>query len=275
LTLAIENNQFSCKDTFTAVIRFLEQPVVNLPNRIVDCAKNTTTISVPPQYSYQVSPSHLANVNADKMVIETSETINLVVNVTSSDGCVLQKTITISSIDGRDTTIDQSRYLCDGKNNIDLQVDSIKGSRILWEVPGYDVLEILSGNQNASPKLIKDYLGPLTAIVYNEIDCSERIYQFEIQDFDIVIPNVFSPNGDKNNDVFRPVMRNDPENEALIIQQLKIFNRWGKEVYNDNKPWDGKMNGQPVKAEVYYYTMTYSVGNHCPKTVTGDVTLLR
>lgn len=275
LTLAIENNQFSCKDTFTAVIRFLEQPVVNLPNRIVDCAKNTTTISVPPQYSYQVSPSHLANVNGDKMVIETSETINLVVKVTSSDGCGLQKTITISSIDGRDTTIDQSRYLCDGKNNIDLQVDSTKGSRILWEVPGYDVLEILSGNQNASPKLLKDYLGPLTAIVYNEIDCSERIYQFEIQDFDIEIPNVFSPNGDKNNDVFRPVMRNDPENEALIIQQLKIFNRWGKEVYNGNKPWDGKMNGQPVKAEVYYYTMTYSIGNHCLKTVTGDVTLLR
>jgi gliding motility-associated-like protein len=70
------------------------------------------------------------------------------------------------------------------------------------------------------------------------------------------LPNVFSPNGDGQNDFFIPF----PYRFVEKID-LKIYNRWGTVVFETNDPninWDGRnmVNGEMLSDGVYYYTCT-------------------
>jgi gliding motility-associated-like protein len=89
----------------------------------------------------------------------------------------------------------------------------------------------------------------------------------------IEIPNIFTPDGDGNNDVFRPLVGE----EGVALERMQVFNRWGQLVFESTAPdaeWDGLFNGEPVQQDVYVYTMEFA----CPadrKTVVGELTLIR
>ncbi len=92
----------------------------------------------------------------------------------------------------------------------------------------------------------------------------------------VLIPNVFTPNGDNRNDVFKVIA-----DKALQEFELSIFNRWGKKVFVSTSPalvWDGKINGEPAPSEVYIYSLKCMVDD-CGKAKKverkGDVTLIR
>ncbi|MBL7717236.1 MAG: choice-of-anchor L domain-containing protein [Flavipsychrobacter sp.] len=92
---------------------------------------------------------------------------------------------------------------------------------------------------------------------------------------DEFVPSVFSPNGDGKNDVFRVL---NLKNQRLI--EFRVFNRWGKEVYNSPDPtrgWDGTYNGEPQDPGVYNYVIRINLpgpgGDQ--RTYTGNVTLIR
>lgn len=55
------------------------------------------------------------------------------------------------------------------------------------------------------------------------------------------VPNVFTPNGDENN----PVFKVQTESE---ISMFRIFNRYGKEIYSNPK---GEWDGDSAPAGVY------------------------
>lgn len=67
------------------------------------------------------------------------------------------------------------------------------------------------------------------------------------------LPNTFTPNGDGQNDVFKPY-------PFCFIESVdfKVFNRWGQLVFQATDPnlnWDGNnLNGQELNAGTYYYT---------------------
>lgn len=68
------------------------------------------------------------------------------------------------------------------------------------------------------------------------------------------LPNVFTPNGDGQNDVFRPF----PYKYIQDID-MKIFNRWGTLVFQTTDKdinWTGQEQeeGKPLSEGVYYYT---------------------
>jgi len=68
-----------------------------------------------------------------------------------------------------------------------------------------------------------------------------------------VLPNVFSPNGDGINDLYRP-----QRTSYVDKVEMTIFNRWGLQVFYTEDPdvnWDGKINNtnQLVSPGVYYY----------------------
>lgn len=72
-----------------------------------------------------------------------------------------------------------------------------------------------------------------------------------------ILPNTFTPNGDGKNDVFHPFL---PYRFVPKIQ-MRIFNRWGEEVFRTEDPfigWDGNdSNGKPVSEGVYLYAGYY------------------
>jgi len=84
----------------------------------------------------------------------------------------------------------------------------------------------------------------------------------------ILIPNVFSPNADKSNDIFEII----GVKECLPFE-LTIFNRWGEMVFKstDRKiSWDGFYKGKPQPAGVYVYML-----NAIGKKYKGSITLIR
>lgn len=99
---------------------------------------------------------------------------------------------------------------------------------------------------------------------------SKRIYIHEY----IEIPNVFSPNGDGVNDVFRiPFVSHD------AIFNLVIYNRWGEVLFESEASkiyWDGRVmnSGSLVPEGTYYYTLK-AVSQVSDYSTTGHVTLLR
>jgi gliding motility-associated-like protein len=99
----------------------------------------------------------------------------------------------------------------------------------------------------------------------------------------VMVPNVFSPNGDGVNDEFIIFYSNLPgvdPLETLDEYHVEIYNRWGKKVFESTagQPhWDGKIDGKIADESVYFYIVTYK--RKCwdsePSTKNGHVTILR
>lgn len=95
----------------------------------------------------------------------------------------------------------------------------------------------------------------------------------------IFYPNIFSPNGDGNNDRFIIFKNGIPAN----INKLAIYDRLGNMVYsndsfvfNDNDSgWDGTFLGRPVENGVYVMVMEYSDFAGVRHLVRKDITVAR
>jgi len=92
-----------------------------------------------------------------------------------------------------------------------------------------------------------------------------------VQDFlNFELPNVITPNGDGINDFF-DITNN---NRFYSCTEVRIFDRWGVEVYRSNPPshiWDGTtFSGNQVSEGVYFYAV--QLGN---VLFHGNVTVIR
>ncbi len=97
---------------------------------------------------------------------------------------------------------------------------------------------------------------------------------FEECDFELDLPNVFTPNGNGENDLFTPI-----RSKGIRAMRTVVQNRWGMEVFSTNDPlirWNGKgPNGDPVPDGTYFYLVSFSPEKSEPATRTGSLTLLR
>ena len=87
---------------------------------------------------------------------------------------------------------------------------------------------------------------------------------------DVYIPNIFSPNGDGNNDVFTI-------HSACLFTtfQVDLYSRWGQHIFHSSDS-TFQWNGGDWPPGVYVYKITYlSVNTINPKVLTGSVVLLR
>ena len=70
----------------------------------------------------------------------------------------------------------------------------------------------------------------------------------------VFLPNAFTPNNDRLNDVLAPILTGVRE-----ITVFKVFNRWGVEVYSYtpfSEGWDGTYKGVPQRSDTYTWRFT-------------------
>lgn len=116
-----------------------------------------------------------------------------------------------------------------------------------------------------------------TASVIVYLSTTRRVYA----------PNVFSPNGDGQNDIYTIFAGA----EALSINKLQIFSRWGELVYETpinslsggpgdvpgqlNHSWDGTFNGQVAPNGVYVFMTEITFIDGKTEIFSGEITLTR
>ncbi len=91
------------------------------------------------------------------------------------------------------------------------------------------------------------------------------------KDWDVFIPNAFTPNGDLNNEVFTPM------GYGIAKIQLQIFDRWGAQIFKsdeNNIGWDGTNKGRICEQGVYIYKAEITAMSGEKRYKTGHVTLL-
>jgi gliding motility-associated-like protein len=90
------------------------------------------------------------------------------------------------------------------------------------------------------------------------------------------IPNLFTPNGDGTNDLFSV-----GEKSGLSAYSLRVYNRWGKEVFRSTDPaqgWDGTWNGKEQPSDTYAYLLNFDIticGERQSRVLRGEIILLR
>jgi gliding motility-associated-like protein len=124
------------------------------------------------------------------------------------------------------------------------------------------------------------YAAPMESITYTLIgtdtfnSCPQyKELKVKVIEKDIFTPNVFTPNGDKINDVFKLTSK-----KYVKIQEFRIFNRWGQEMFSSiipNEGWDGTFKGAPCDAATYFYTATYSYSSGRTEQTRGEFVLMR
>ncbi len=121
--------------------------------------------------------------------------------------------------------------------------------------------------------------GDYSIIVQDELGCEVKIdtvIENTGENCEILIPDMFTPNGDGTNDWFNIV--SFPEFQGDI--SLRIFSRWGQEIFNRSNigltmdGWDGTKNGKPMPMDVYVYIFEITT-NAETEVLSGEVTLLR
>jgi gliding motility-associated-like protein len=92
----------------------------------------------------------------------------------------------------------------------------------------------------------------------------------------LTMPNVFTPDGDGYNDVFRPIVIGEPSTFSMEIR-----NRWGQEVYRSTSVgngWDGRAQGTPAPNGTYFWVVNFGDiqedGRVIARALSGHVTLL-
>ena len=86
----------------------------------------------------------------------------------------------------------------------------------------------------------------------------------------VIVPNVFSPNGDGINDNWQ-IQALETYGNAIIT----VFNRYGQQVFQSrgySRPWNGMHMGKPLPTATYYYVI--ELDENFP-TLSGSITILR
>lgn len=81
--------------------------------------------------------------------------------------------------------------------------------------------------------------------------------------FEMIWPNVFTPNNDGYNEYFSPTLAS--ENGLNIANEIStmnfaVYDRWGIRIYQSEKEWpkwDGKINGETAAPGTYYFVFKY------------------
>jgi gliding motility-associated-like protein len=120
-------------------------------------------------------------------------------------------------------------------------------------------------------------VGTYNVIVSDSSGCTNN-YSINVEDYQVdceyhvYLPNVFSPNGDNENDVLYV------RGKGIKTIQLVIYNRWGNKVFETtdiNQGWDGTYRGQKQGSAVFVYYLEATFVNGATTKDKGNVSIVK
>lgn len=190
--------------------------------------------------------------------IKPSETTTYTLNATNAQGCSYQDDITIT-IPQPEAIIDSNVIIgCEGAI-FELFNNSDSDYSFVWDFD--DGTKSFNSDLEINIPYNSNLLGELSVVdQYGCSDTSSISYSLiglSFDDyFDIDVPNVFTPNNDGINDLFKISL----PGKMYECATISIFNKWGEiQYFNDdsNLNWDGTNNsGVSSPVGTYFYTIS-------------------
>lgn len=130
----------------------------------------------------------------------------------------------------------------------------------------FDTITINEGESVEIHDTIRTEEGQYTATFNSQYNCDSTsvIYLNVLVPFNPVFPNVFTPNGDGDNETIYIL------GDGFESYTCAVFNRWGTKVntFNNAGSWDGKnQKGKEMPTGVYYGLAEFELSNGEQKTV--------
>ena len=199
--------------------------------------------------------------------------------VQSPNGCIYEEELTL--MDGNNLDLDLGE---DQRINLGESADIIAAINI-------DPMNLSNISWTASDSMIcdgclqttvtPDFTTSYTLTIEDENGCrvKDDIIIFVNANQDIFAPNVFSPNGDGENDRFTLFAGDNVE----TVNYLNIFTRWGTQVYSNtdflpndtNGGFDGVFKGKVLNPQVLIWKAEVTFINGETKVFMGDVILVK
>ncbi len=303
LNLNLGNDTMLCQGNALTISSNLPASIPHLWN--TGATGNVISVGSPGTYSLRVNG--LCNLAEDSLVVQVIPKPQI--NLPQDTGLCLGDTLKIkpqfehlTAFEWSDGSVDTCRQIT-GAMALTLRVknacfeDSSKVSINTYPLPSVDGLSPASACEN-KPGMITLYGpenyeytwddgtssatrsiyngGEYSVTVSNQFNCSVQ-HEFNVNSCvdPIYIPNAFRPNGDNRNEVFR--VHGTVQN--LLDFKLRIFNRWGEQLFETSNPtsgWDGtyKSRLQPAGIYVYRLYMRSSVNTKAIQRI-GRVHLIR
>jgi gliding motility-associated-like protein len=115
-------------------------------------------------------------------------------------------------------------------------------------------------------------------VVTNDMGCKDTSLRLTLlyvaADGRVLVPNAFTPNGDNNNDLFKPTLTGVVNTEYTF----QVFDRWGIklfETHDINEGWDGVYMNKPAVLDAYIWLINGKFVDGSYFEEKGNVTLLR
>ena len=214
-------------------------------------------------------PSSLQNLSSDSYEIE----------IVSDEGCIFDSIIIINEGNFVDVDLGNDIFANLGEQidlNVNLSLPLDQLSLYQWSHP-----ELLSCLDCLNPIFTvgSDAILSLNISDMSGCEASDELLIRVDKNVKLFIPNIFTPDGDGNNDVLTIFI----SDQIVKIYDIRIIDRWGnllffhpeitKEV--NNFSWDGTSDGKAIGSGVYVFIATLLLIDSTETIIVGDISLLR
>lgn len=283
-TVTVTDNN-GCNGTTSVTIQNSNPPNLTIQSTIntcVDQAEGSIVLdvsmgSIPYTYSWSDGVSTATATNSvSTYTIAGLIAANYTVSIIDANGCVATVTTTVAPLPLPTADAGVGASVAEG-NSFQLNGSGTGTGTItyLWQPATY----------LNDPAIANPFTSPTQSITYtlmvtdaNGCMASDTLNIKYIggcigSEEDVFVANVFSPNGDGNNDILTI------QGNGLINITWNIYDRWGNKVFEANeqaRDWDGTYNGKPMETGTYMYYIKAT----CKKTLQevilkGNVSILK
>jgi gliding motility-associated-like protein len=280
--VSLVSRQLSCADSTADTVRIIKPPKAQFevqPYELCDPATvkftNKSESEEPISYQWTFSNGNTSTLAEPQVVFSPAGSYFVQLTATSaglcpessiaslSDVMVFPKPISTFSISPNETTI----------------FDPVINIKTLTSDAIYYTYKFGDGNSSNFINGYHIYQDPgtyeIVQLITNGYGCSDSSIQTVniLPEYRFWIPNAFSPDENRVNDLYRPVAI------GVTHYDFEIFDRWGHRVFKTSNPvegWDGKYKGVDCKQDIYVWKISFkNVVNNNTVYRTGHVTLLR
>jgi gliding motility-associated-like protein len=268
-----------CLTTNTVNVIVNSLPIISVtPSTETVCPGTAATYTAFGALSYIWTPSSSLNSSTGAVVTANpSSTTVYSVSGTDGNGCSAIATVTINV---NPVVANMSANPQTGNSPLSVQFTNLStgGNSYVWNYGNGSNQTTISLTDTTTHTIYPNAgtytVTLITSNTTGTITCmnEDTLVIIVTEAYSIIVPNVFTPNGDGINDNYMV------KSEGVSALNVEIFDRWGLKMFSSsiNSPWDGKTaGGKDAPDGTYFYLINATSNKGVSQEYKGFLTLIR